>query len=78
MLPGRFPVPQAWVDEGLTSWTPNGPGNAQTCPRYAPKYDRIDAALVDLIAERYGYVDRAWQLKMTTPKVPSCNGAFNR
>ena len=28
--------------------------------------NRIDAALVDLIAERYGYVDRAWQLKMTT------------
>jgi isochorismate pyruvate lyase len=28
--------------------------------------DRIDAALVDLIVERYGYVDRAWQLKMTT------------
>ena len=26
--------------------------------------DRIDAALVDLIAERFGYVDRAWQLKM--------------
>jgi len=28
--------------------------------------DRIDAALVDLIAERFGYVDRAWQLK-TSP-----------
>ena len=28
--------------------------------------DRIDAALVDLIAERFGYVDRAWQLKMST------------
>lgn len=28
--------------------------------------DRIDNALVDLISERYGYVDRAWQLKMTT------------
>ena len=28
--------------------------------------DRIDATLVDLIAERFGYVDRAWQLKMTT------------
>jgi isochorismate pyruvate lyase len=28
--------------------------------------DRIDAALVDLIVERFGYVDRAWQLKMTT------------
>ncbi len=25
--------------------------------------DRIDACLVDLIAERFGYVDRAWQLK---------------
>jgi isochorismate pyruvate lyase len=25
--------------------------------------DRIDAALVDLIAERFGYVERAWQLK---------------
>ncbi|WP_246317379.1 chorismate mutase [Hyphomicrobium methylovorum] len=28
--------------------------------------DRIDASLVDLIAERFGYVDRAWQLKMTS------------
>jgi isochorismate pyruvate lyase len=26
--------------------------------------DRIDEQLVDLIAERFGYVDRAWQLKM--------------
>lgn len=25
--------------------------------------DRIDASLVDLIAERFGYVERAWQLK---------------
>ena len=25
--------------------------------------DRIDTALVDLIAERLSYVDRAWQLK---------------
>ena len=25
--------------------------------------DRIDEALVDLIAARFGYVDRAWQLK---------------
>ena len=25
--------------------------------------DRIDAALVDLVAERFGYVERAWQLK---------------
>ncbi len=25
--------------------------------------DRIDAALVDLMSARWGYVDRAWQLK---------------
>jgi isochorismate pyruvate lyase len=25
--------------------------------------DRLDAALVDLMAERFAYVDRAWQLK---------------
>ena len=25
--------------------------------------DRIDAALVDLVAERFGFVERAWQLK---------------
>ena len=28
--------------------------------------DRIDTALVDLIAERFGYVDRAWQLKLNS------------
>ncbi len=26
--------------------------------------DRLDAGLVDLIAERFGYVERAWQLKL--------------
>ncbi len=26
--------------------------------------DRLDAALVDLIAERFGYVERAWQIKL--------------
>jgi isochorismate pyruvate lyase len=26
--------------------------------------DRIDGALVDLVAERFGYVERAWQLKL--------------
>ena len=30
--------------------------------------DRIDRALVDLIAERFGYVDRAWQLKQDGPE----------
>ncbi len=26
--------------------------------------DRVDKALVDAIAERFGYVERAWQLKL--------------
>ncbi len=26
--------------------------------------DRVDRALVELIAERFGYVERAWQLKL--------------
>jgi isochorismate pyruvate lyase len=26
--------------------------------------DRVDRALVDLIAERFGYVERAWQIKL--------------
>lgn len=26
--------------------------------------DRVDAALVGLIAERFGYVERAWQIKL--------------
>ena len=35
--------------------------------------DRLDAALVDLIGERFGYVERAWQIKqkeMTAANVP--------
>jgi len=30
--------------------------------------DRLDEALVDLIAERFTYVDRAWQLKNGGPE----------
>ncbi|MEO0618767.1 MAG: chorismate mutase [Pseudomonadota bacterium] len=27
--------------------------------------DRLDDALIDLIAERFGYVERAWEIKLT-------------
>jgi len=27
--------------------------------------DRLDKSLVDLIAERFGYVERAWEIKLT-------------
>ena len=30
--------------------------------------DEIDSQLVDLVAQRFGYVDRAWQLKQHGPE----------
>ncbi len=45
---------------------PRRPWECADMSQVRSEIDRIDSALVDLIAERYGYVDRAWQLKMTT------------
>ena len=45
---------------------PKRPWECADMSQVRSEIDRIDAALVDLIAERYGYVDRAWQLKMST------------
>ncbi|WP_280136647.1 chorismate mutase [Methyloceanibacter superfactus] len=39
--------------------------------------DRIDQAMVDLICERFAYVDRAWQLKTRRP-TRGCPGASSR
>jgi isochorismate pyruvate lyase len=33
--------------------------------------DRIDRAMVDLMAERFGYVERAWQIKLANKEVAS-------
>jgi isochorismate pyruvate lyase len=40
------------------------PPECETMADVRVEIDRIDAALVDLIAERYGYVERAWQIKL--------------
>jgi isochorismate pyruvate lyase len=45
---------------------PKRPWECADMAQVRTEIDRIDAQLVDLIAERYGYVDRAWQLKMAT------------
>jgi isochorismate pyruvate lyase len=42
---------------------PPKPTDCTNMGQVRAEIDRIDAALVDLIAERFGYVDRAWQLK---------------
>jgi isochorismate pyruvate lyase len=39
------------------------PAECESMDHVRVEIDRVDALLVDLIAERFGYVDRAWQLK---------------
>jgi isochorismate pyruvate lyase len=45
---------------------PKRPWECADMSQVRNEIDRIDATLVDLIAERFGYVDRAWQLKVST------------
>ena len=40
------------------------PAACQHMSEVRAEIDRIDSALVDMIAERFGYVERAWQLKL--------------
>ena len=39
------------------------PEDCENMEQVRAEIDRVDAALLDLVAERFGYVDRAWQLK---------------
>ena len=40
------------------------PAACPTMTEVRAEIDRVDAALVGLIAERFGYVERAWQIKL--------------
>jgi isochorismate pyruvate lyase len=42
---------------------PRRPWECADMSQVRDEIDRIDATLVDLISERFGYVERAWQLK---------------
>ena len=42
---------------------PIKPEDCKNMDEVRTEIDRIDTALVTLIGERFGYVDRAWQLK---------------
>jgi isochorismate pyruvate lyase len=42
---------------------PRLPDQCQSMDEVRVEIDRIDTLLVDLVAERFGYVERAWQLK---------------
>jgi isochorismate pyruvate lyase len=39
------------------------PQSCESMEQVRAEIDRLDAALLDLVAERFGYVERAWQLK---------------
>jgi isochorismate pyruvate lyase len=40
------------------------PADCADLSQVRTEIDRIDAALVSLIGERFGYVERAWQIKL--------------
>ncbi|MEZ5843019.1 MAG: chorismate mutase [Hyphomicrobiaceae bacterium] len=40
------------------------PAECRDMSEVRAEIDRLDTALVDLIAERFGYVERAWQIKL--------------
>ena len=40
------------------------PAQCRSLSEVRAEIDRLDGALVDLMAERFGYVERAWQLKL--------------
>ncbi len=39
------------------------PADCENMDQVRAEIDRLDLAILDLVAERFGYVDRAWQLK---------------
>src|SRR5262249_51811819 len=43
---------------------PRKPADCTDLGQVRQEIDRVDAALVSLIAERFGFVERAWQLKL--------------
>ena len=43
---------------------PRLPAECPTMTEVRAEIDRVDDALVALIAERFGYVERAWQIKL--------------
>lgn len=43
--------------------THRAPEDCTSMDHVRAEIDRLDVDLVELIAQRYGYVDRAWQLK---------------
>jgi len=44
--------------------SPRKPADCTDLSQVRVEIDRVDTALVEAIAERFGYVERAWQIKL--------------
>ena len=44
--------------------SPRPPQECNDLAQVRIEIDRLDGALIDLIGERFGYVERAWQIKL--------------
>ncbi len=44
--------------------SPRAPQDCASLDQVRVEIDRVDKALVGVIAERFGYVERAWQIKL--------------
>ncbi|MFM9846349.1 MAG: chorismate mutase [Hyphomicrobiaceae bacterium] len=44
--------------------SPRAPQDCASLDEVRVEIDRVDKALVSMIAERFGYVERAWQIKL--------------
>ena len=43
---------------------PRKPADCATMADVRTEIDRLDTAIVDLVSERFGFVERAWQIKL--------------
>ena len=58
---------------------PRPPQQCRDLSEVRTEIDRIDQGLIDLITERFGYVERAWQIKLgLQARRPTCPGATSR
>jgi isochorismate pyruvate lyase len=62
---GRVGYGNACASCGQDTMTPRAPTDCKDMTDVRAEIDRVDQALVDLIGERMGYVERAWQIKLT-------------
>jgi isochorismate pyruvate lyase len=63
--PSRLPIFERIEEAAMsTATTGRPPQDCKDLSEVRVEIDRCDRALVEMIAERFGYVERAWQIKL--------------